>query len=85
VEQGTGSRGDDEHLRNFLDAVRGGAQPNADVEDGHKSTMFCHLGNMAYRTGQSLEVNPTSGHIPENSATAEFWAREYRNGWLPGA
>jgi predicted dehydrogenase len=76
-------RGDDEHLSNFLDAVRGGARPNADIEEGHKSTMFCHLGNIAYRTGQPLEVDPSNGHAVNNSAAQALWAREYRRGWLP--
>jgi predicted dehydrogenase len=78
-------RGDDEHLRDFLDAVRSGAQANADIEDGHKSTLFCHLGNIAYRTGGPLEVNPSSGHIINNAAAEALWAREYRPGWLPDA
>jgi hypothetical protein len=85
VEQETGTRGDDEHLRNFLDAVRDGSRLNADIEEGHKSTMFCHLGNVAYRTGQSLAVNPSNGHILNNSAADAFWAREYREGWFPSA
>ena len=77
------SRGDDEHLSNFLDAVRDGARPNADIEEGHKSTMFCHLGNIAYRTGQPLEVDPSNGHIVDNPAAEALWSREYRRGWLP--
>jgi predicted dehydrogenase len=76
-------RGDDEHLSNFLDAVRDGTRPNADIEEGHKSTMFCHLGNIAYRTGQPLEVDPSNGHIVNNSAAHALWTREYRRGWLP--
>src|SRR5262249_29764094 len=34
------------HLRNFLDCVRSGKRPAADVEEGHKSTRLCHLGNV---------------------------------------
>jgi predicted dehydrogenase len=76
--------GDAEHLSNFLDAVREGSKPNADVEDGHKSTLLCHLGNIACRTGKSLEIDPTNGHIRNNSAAEALWAREYRSGWIPG-
>jgi predicted dehydrogenase len=84
VERETGARGDAEHLRGFLDAVRDGSRPSADIEDGHKSTMFCHLGNIAYRTGESLDVDPSNGHIADNSAAEALWAREYRQGWMPG-
>ncbi len=83
VEQEKLGRGDDEHLANFLAAVRDGTPPNADIEDGHKSTMFCHLGNIAYRTGQSLEVDPSTGHILNNAAAEPLWACEYRPGWVP--
>ncbi|MEX2306693.1 MAG: Gfo/Idh/MocA family oxidoreductase [Pirellulales bacterium] len=83
LERGNGSRGDDEHARSFLDSVRNGSRPSCDVEEGHKSTMFCHLGNIAYRTGQSLEVDPTNGHILNKSVAEAFWGREYRKGWMP--
>ena len=83
VEDEKGERGDAEHLSNFLDAVRNGSRPNCDIEEGHKSTMLCHLGNIAYRTGQPLEIDPSNGHI-ENSAAKALWACEYRKGWLPG-
>ncbi len=84
VEQEKGARGEADHLSNFLDAVRKGTRPNCDVEEGHKSTMLCHLGNISYRTGHSLEIDPTNGHIKNDSAADKLWACEYRNGWLPG-
>ena len=83
VEQDKLGRGDDEHLADFLAAVRNGSRPNADIEDGHKSTMFCHLGNIAYRTGQALDIDPSTGHILNNTAAEALWAREYRQGWMP--
>jgi predicted dehydrogenase len=83
VEKDGGRRGDDEHLADFLAAVRGGSRPNADIEEGHKSTMFCHLGNIAYRTAQALEIDPASGRIVGNGAAQALWSREYRNGWMP--
>jgi predicted dehydrogenase len=83
VESDKLSRGDAEHLQNFLDAIRGGAKLNADIEEGHKSTMFCHLGNIAYRTGQTLTVDPATGHISDNAAADALWGREYRDGWMP--
>jgi predicted dehydrogenase len=83
VEQNTGPRGDDEHIAGFLGAIRDGGRPAADIEEGHKSTMFCHLGNIAHRTGQRLEIDPTNGHILDNPAADEHWATEYRAGWMP--
>jgi predicted dehydrogenase len=83
LEQEKLARGDEEHLRNFLNGIRSGEQLAADIEDGHKSTMFCHLGNIAYRTGQTLEINSQTGHILNNSAAENFWRRDYRRGWMP--
>jgi predicted dehydrogenase len=78
-----GGRGDAEHLRDFLDAVRDGHRTSADIEEGHKSALFCHLGNIAYRTGQSVEVDHATGRIRDNPTAERLWAIEYRDGWAP--
>ena len=77
------SRGDAEHLRDFLDAVHDGSRTNADIEEGHKSALFCHLGNIAYRTGQSIETDAANGYIRDNETAQALWSREYRDGWAP--
>lgn len=83
VDEFKGGRGDAEHLRDFLDAVRDGHRTAADIEEGHKSALFCHLGNIAYRTGQSINVDPTSGRPVNNPAAEKLWSCEYREGWEP--
>lgn len=83
VDTFKGGRGDAEHLRDFLDAVHDGSRTNADVEEGHKSALLCHLGNIAYRTGQSIEIDAATGHIRDNPAAQALWSREYRDGWAP--
>src|SRR4029434_1840566 len=41
--------GDDKsHFQNFADAVRGDAKLNCEIEEGHKTTLLCHLGNIAW-------------------------------------
>jgi predicted dehydrogenase len=85
VEEENGVKTDGPHLQNFLDAVRNGQSLNCEVEEGHKSTMLCHLGNIAYRTGQTIEVDPSTGHIQNNAAANKLWACEYRKGWFPNA
>ncbi|MBX3433247.1 MAG: Gfo/Idh/MocA family oxidoreductase [Pirellulales bacterium] len=84
VKTGAGSRGDDEHIANFLDGMRTGANLNADVVDGHKSALFCHLGNIAVRVGRSIDVDPVTGRITGDEEAIRYWAREeYRAGWNP--
>lgn len=85
VDEFKGSRGDAEHLRDFLDAVRDGHRTAASIDEGHKSALLCHLGNIAYRTGQSLDVDPTTGHLLNNPAGEKLWSCEYRKGWEPQA
>jgi predicted dehydrogenase len=73
----------DPHLKNFLECVRTGARPHADIEEGHKSTLLCHLGNIAYRTGHALALDPANGHVQNDPAAEALWSREYRPGWEP--
>jgi predicted dehydrogenase len=80
-----GHRSEKEHLANFLDSVRGKAKPNCPVEEGHKSTLLAHLANIAYRTGQTLEIDPATGHIKNNPAAEAVWTCKYRDGWFPKA
>ena len=70
---------DTAHIADFVDAARKGRRPNADIEDGHKSTLMCHLGNIAFRAGRTLNIDPKNGHIlGDKDAETRFWGREYR-------
>jgi predicted dehydrogenase len=71
------------HLMNFLACLRSGERPHADIEEGHKSTLLCHLGNIAYRTGHTLQLDPSGGHILNDPDAEKLWGREYRSGWEP--
>jgi len=83
IETAQGSRGDSEHLENFLNAIRDGESVLADIEEGHKSALFCHLGNIAYRTSTSKKLDNQNGHIQEAPEAQTHWTREYRKGWTP--
>ncbi len=78
-----GPASDTDHFDNFLNCIREGGRPSADIEEGHKSTLLCHLGNIAVRTGHTLNVDPTNGHILDDAQTAGLWNREYEPGWKP--
>lgn len=76
--------GDDRpHLRNFLDCVVDGGTPNADIGEGHLSTQLCHLGNIAWRTRSSLDLDAGNGRVLHNKAAMRLWRRDYRPGWTP--
>jgi predicted dehydrogenase len=79
------SRGDIPHIVDFLTAIRQ-EKPlnlNAEIEKGYKSTLLCHLGNIAQRTGRTLNCNPGNGHILGDEKAMSLWKREYEPGWEP--
>jgi predicted dehydrogenase len=80
---GSGAGGDKDHFADFLDAVRSGRRPNADIEIAHQSTLLCHLGNIAFRTASVLQLDPQNGHILGNPEANKLWSREYAEGWQP--
>ena len=78
-------RGDAVHVVNLLDAIRNN-EPlnlNAEIAEGHKSTLLCHLGNIAHRTGRSLNCNSKNGRVLDDAEARALWSREYEPGWEP--
>jgi predicted dehydrogenase len=51
ILDGPGRHPHEPHLDNFFECCRTRKRPNADIEEGHKSTILCHLGNLSYRLG----------------------------------
>lgn len=56
------------HLQNFVDSIRSRQQPACNLETGVVSSALCHLGNLAYRSGQTLHVEPASGEVRSSPA-----------------
>lgn len=83
IDQASINRGEVEHQQNFLDCIRSGDRPNCDIEEGAQSALLCHLGNIAYRTGRTVNCDPANGHIVGDNEQAKLWSREYREGWEP--
>lgn len=70
-----------DHVKNFLDCVKDGKPPAADIEIGHGSTRLCHLGNIAYRTGKTLVFDPKTETFPHDTEANQLLGREYRKGF----
>jgi predicted dehydrogenase len=83
IKKVTGKSGDNTHFANFLDVVRNGGKLNSEIEEGHKSTLLCHLGNISHRTGRALRCDAKNGHIQGDAEAMKLWKREYEKGWEP--
>ena len=71
------------HILNFFDGIRKGSSQNADILGGHKSTLLVQLGNIAQRSGRTLNIDPSNGHIINDKEATKYWSREYEPGWEP--
>jgi predicted dehydrogenase len=71
----------DLHVRNFLDALRSRQKPVADVEDGHRTAVACHLANLSLRLGRSLHWDPEKEQVVGDKEASGMLRRPYRKPW----
>lgn len=80
--EGQGNNNGAEHVRNFLDCVKSREKPNADLETvGHPSSVTCHAGNIAWRTGTQLVLDPATETFDSAQANALRTRPKYRKPW----
>jgi predicted dehydrogenase len=79
----TGPGGDLTHMANFIASVRGSAKLNSEIQEGHRSTLLCHLGNIAHRTGHALTCAEQTGMPQNDTAATHLWGRTYQPGFEP--
>jgi predicted dehydrogenase len=72
---------DEAHARNFLDCVKSRPKPNCDVEEGHRSTTYALLANIALATGARLTWDAKSESITNHSTANELLDYDYRKPW----
>jgi len=68
------------HQQDFLDAIKTGRKPNADIEIAHRTVTLVHLGNIACRLGRSLKFDPKTEQIVGDEEASRLLARRYRKG-----
>jgi predicted dehydrogenase len=80
LQKGPGGSGGGDHFANFVKAVRARDPKllNADIAEGHLSSAYCHLGNIAYRLGRKLHINPSTESFVNDSEADAMLTREYR-------
>ncbi len=89
VAEGSGGDTTTEHFVNFFECMRSRKRPNADLETvGHVSSVLCHAGNIAWRTGQRIRLDASNERFDSRAANDLRSRQEYRKPWtlprLPG-
>jgi predicted dehydrogenase len=80
IERGGVAERETTHQRDFLDCIRSGNRPAADIEIGHLSASLCHLGNIATRIGRTIKFDPAKEQVVGDEEANRLVRREYREG-----
>jgi predicted dehydrogenase len=68
-------------VRNFLDCIKSRQTPLCSIEDGHRSTSFAHLANIALEVKERLQWDPEKEIFTNNKAANKLLHYEYRKPW----
>jgi predicted dehydrogenase len=68
-------------IRNFLDCIKMRQTPLCTLEDGHRSTSFAHLANIALATQMRLQWDPEKERFTNSEAANQMLHYEYRKPW----
>jgi len=68
-------------IRNFLDCVKSRGQVWCSLEEGHRSTSFAHLANIALEVGQRIQWDPVNEKITNIASANDLLEYEYRKPW----
>ena len=79
IREEQGKYSEAEHLTNFMDAIKTGKTPSADIAIGHQSATLGHLANILARTGRStLQFDPDKQQIVGDPEANALLGRTYR-------
>jgi len=71
------------HIGNFIDCIRSGARPNADVEEAQVSHILGHMSNISLRVGERrLEWDSAQERFRNDAAANALLKRTYRAPWV---
>ncbi|HUT34224.1 MAG TPA: Gfo/Idh/MocA family oxidoreductase [Planctomycetota bacterium] len=70
------------HHRHFVECVKTRKRSRADIEVGHRSALLAHLGNIAYRVGRDLRLDPKAERFVGDDEANKLLTRTYRAPYL---
>ncbi len=82
----TATAGSNEYER-FIAGVRSRNPDDlgVEIEDGHLSSSLCHLGNIAYRLGRTVNFDPQTETFPGDEQANAMLSRDYRKPYVVNA
>ena len=71
------------HWENFVDCIKTRNKPSSDIVSMAKTTMLCHLGNIALQSGKTIRWDAKAQDIANRSDVRNCisYEREYRKPW----
>ena len=69
------------HARNFVDCMKSRQKPNADVEDGHRSTTMSLIANISLAVEDRLKWDADNERFIDNDQANQMLHYEYRKPW----
>jgi predicted dehydrogenase len=73
---------DTPHQQNFLTCIKSGERPNCDIEEGYRSTLLAHLGNLSFRVGRPLNFDRNTHTITGDPEATALLKRSGRKEFL---
>ena len=71
------------HQRNWIDCIRSGRKPVADVEIGHRTNTVCMLANIAYQLARPLRWDPKKEQFSGDAGANSLIHQRERSPWTP--
>lgn len=68
-------------VRNFLDCIKSRETPLCSIEEGHRSTSFAHLANIALEVKERLQWDPENERFTNSEKANSLLHYEYRKPW----
>jgi predicted dehydrogenase len=69
------------HMANFIDGIKNGAELNCPVEIAAGVAKTCHLGNIAYKTGRRLYWDADKSKFKDDKDADRYLLPTYRKPW----
>ena len=68
-------------VNDFIECVKSGDEPLCTLEEGHRSTSFAHLANIALASNKRLEWDPVNERITNDDLANDLLHYKYRKPW----